>query len=821
MNIIKINDKYATVNNKLLRMVNLPSANLLADIVVLDGQVINIITGKTLKNFTADGSVFYGDGATNIIKGASLGSYTVVMLFENSYHTGYRALFTANNKTPVRHSFGLTSYSYADTDTSFSPLGQFGAKEYYIPSLTERLLTTDSNYFLGISKDAENLTVRTRQNEQGWEKVYDTEIDPVTILKLDSGMPFKRFIVYDSALSSDDLEQLYNIRGEINELWYYPATYYQGISTLGCPNAIKAQTHKIPVWNDGEVEYTAIAQENPTVEEDMSGYTDLFFINPIDTLEVGKKYNIEAHPYPYDLTTMSFNVDYSTSDSDIIECYKGFLIAKKAGTATITAVISNTEITASIEINVIEPTQIEENFYTPLLKNIQSDDAEQTLKNICEIISTAKERGHNGIKFPKAIYHIKPYQKETHCSVPTNFIIDWNYSAIYIDDNDYCHCEAGAVSKADGYNLFKFGEGTWEDYYGSPCENSIIRNGYVYGERYFNTTYAEDEYTEFTTFVIFGCRSVGCKLENMYFDSVCGFHIATQTNGYNYWSGTTLDGGTRGCTRATDYVEGRIAEDGETITDESGWYYTSDFIKIGYIYGEGDYRSIIKYKVGQMGYITYGTTGRWYDIFFYDADYNLIQKGIHQFGLETYNFPKDAVYMKVNIMNSSTPTDNTSTDVPAVVRLHPSVDPDLFEITDCTFINPHASAISITGGTRSIIENCYAQQGARYGWSIDYEDGWIGQRHHIMYKVLCSGMITFPSAHNVAVVNVFAETLQALSDTEGLRIINSVFTDALRLKAKTNDVVECCTYMPYNKGFLCTYDGVSTIRAINNTELSY
>ena len=652
MNFIKINNKYATVNNKLLRMVNLPSAKLLADIVVVDGQAINIITGKTLKNFTVDGSVFCGDGKTNIIKGESLESYTVVMLFENIYHTGYRALFTANNKTAVRHSFGLTYYSYADTSTSFSPLTQFGAKEKYIPSLTEEFLTADSNYFLGISKDAENMTVRTRQNEVAWEETYDTEIDPVTILKLDSGMPYKRVIVYDSALNSDELEQLYNIRGEINELWYYPSIYYQGIGALGCPNAIKAQSNKIPVWNDEEVEYTAIEQETPTVEEDMSGYTDLFFINPIDTLEVGKKYNIEAHPYPYDVSTMSFNVDYSTSDSNVIECYKGFLIAKKVGKATITAKISNTDISTSLEITVNEVVSIEERLYSPSLKSIVSDDAEQTLKNIVNAVTTATELGYNGLKLPKSTYHIKPYQKATHCSIPTDFIFDWNYSTVYIDDNDFCHCEAGVADKEDGYNLFKFGEGTWEDYYGSPCENSVIRNGYVYGERYFNTTYAENEYTEFTTFAIFGCRSVGCKLDNMYFDSVCGFHIATQTNGYSYWSGTSQDGGRRGCTRATDYVVGRIAEDGATITDENGWYYTEDFIKIGYIYGEGDYRSIIKYKVGRMGYITYGTTGRWYDIFFYDENYNLISKGIHKFGLETYDFPQDAVYMKVNIMNS-------------------------------------------------------------------------------------------------------------------------------------------------------------------------
>lgn len=824
MKLAKIGDKLASVDGKLLKVYQFPTAKLLADFCVMNDAVYNLAKGKKFTKFTAEDGGFHGNGSSNIISGNTLSSFTIVMIADRPLAAGNTNYFTVNNATyPVRVTVSNARGQLVDFSKSMSPTQFFGQFEYTYAKLSPQLLTVETDEFFAYSRNADEQTILIQQNEVQTIETYTDEVPDLTSIKLLSNRTYKRFMVYDGALSAEEIQQICEIRYGENTTKYYPEQFAQGINSLGCPNGYYALSSQIPVWDDS-VEFTVIEQENPVVGEDMSGFTALYFINPISELEVGKKYNLEAHPYPYDVTATPFNVEYESDNVEVLECYKGFLIAKAVGTATITAKISNTEITATQEIVVREVQEIEKNYryleksYNDGTNALLSEDSEEVLKAMISAIYETAEKGFNGIVFPKRTYHIKPFQQNTHCHVPTNFTIDFNGSTIYIDDNEYCHCEAGAVdAHNDGYTLFKFGQGDYDDYYGEPCEYSIIRNAKVYGERYENTTYAENEYTEFVKFVTFGCRSVGCKVTDMYFEATCGFHIDTATNGYKYWSGTGLDGARRGCTLAEDYAQGRIAEDGETITDESGWYYTTDFIKIGYYYGTGSYTSILQYKVGLMGYMTYGTTGRWYDIFFYDENYNLVEKGIHQFGLEPYDFPENAVYMKVNIMTNSTPADNTTTDVPAVVRLHPAVEPDLFEISNCKFINPHASAISLTGGVRGIIENCYTQQGARYGWSIDFEDGWLAMRHNMMYRVLCDGQTIFPAGHNTAVVSCAIGTMHCLGDTEGLRLINGHY-GVLRLKTKTNDVVECVTQDNlYSAGYQYQYEGVSTLREINNT----
>lgn len=822
MKLTKIGDKFASVDGKLLKTYQFPTAKLLADFCVLNDTVYNLATGKQFTKFTAEEGYFKGNGTSNIISGNSLSSFTIVMIADRPLYHDYQNYFAVNGSTiyPIRIRMVNGGGSWNDFEKDLTPKGSFGQTEYAYAKFAPRLLTVGTDEFLSISRNAGTKEILIQQNEVQSIETYTDEVPDLTSVKLLTGRKYKRFMVYDGALSAEEIQQICEIRYGKNTTKYYPSEFAQGITGLGCPNGYYALSSQLPEWDDS-VEFAAIEQENPVVEEDMSGFTALYFINPISELEVGKKYNLEAHPYPYDVTATPFNIEYETNNAEVLECYKGFLIAKAVGTAKITARISNTDITASLEIAVREVQEIEKNYrclgksYSDGTNALISEDSEEVLKAMISAIYETAERGFNGIVFPKRTYHIKPFQKEPHCNVPTNFTIDFNGSTIYIDDNKYCHCEAGVANQSDGYTLFKFGEGNYSDYYGNACEYSVIRNATVYGERYGNTIYAENEYTEFTRFVTFGCRSVGCKVTDMYFEATCGFHIDTATNGYEYWSGTGVDGARRGCTLAEDYAQGRIAVDGETITDESGWYYTTDFIKIGYYYGTGSYTSILQYKVGLMGYMTYGTTGRWYDIFLYDENYNLVEKGIHQFGLEPYGFPEKAVYMKMNIMTNSTPSTNNTTDVPAVVRLYPAVEPDLFEISNCKFINPHASAISITGGVRGIIENCYAQQGARYGWSIDFEDGWLAMRHNILYRVMCNGMIVFPSGHNTAVVSSAVDVMQCLGDTEGLRHINCHY-GVLRLKTKTNDVVECVTQnatYPYQY----QYSGVSTIREINNT----
>lgn len=823
MNLAKLGNNFVTVNGKLLKLYKFPNAELLADFCSINGTVYNLATGKKFYKFTGEDGYFKGNGTTNIISNKSLSSFTIVMIADKPLTLDYNNYFAVNGHTvyPIRGNYYTgSSFNWNDYDKSLSPTQYFGITEYAFPTLSKRLMTPYVDEFLAYARNSETKEIFIQQNEVQTIETYTDDLENLNSIILLSGKRYKRFMIFDSALSFEEIQQICELRYGDNDYKYVPPSYFKGIDGLGCPNNFYAYSSQLPEWGeDTEIEYEIIAQENATVSEDMTTYTALYFINPIQELKIGEMYNIEAHPFPYEVTATPYNVEYETSDASVLECYKGFLIAKKEGSATITAKISNTDIVTSLSISVVSKIEEIINYFVPTMdytdengNSLNSEDPEEMLKAIVSAIYEGKEKGYNGIRFPKTVYHIKPFQKEAHCNVPTEYTIDFNGSTIYIEDNDYCHCEAGAVDQSDGYTLFKFGSGDYDTYYDDPCEYSVIKNATVYGERYKNTTYAESEYTEFTRFVTFGCRSVGCKVQDMYFDSCCGFHIDTGTNGYKVWSGTSSDGARRGCTLAEDFESGRLAEDGETITEKTGWYYTNDYIKIGYVYGKRDYTGIIKYKLGLMGYITYGITGRWYDIFFFDENKKLISAGINQFGLETYDFPENAVYMKVNIMTGSTPNNSTTTDVPAVIRLYPSVDPDLFVIENCKFINPHASAISLTGGTRGLIKNCYAQQGARYGWSIDFEDGWLGMRHNMIYKVMCNGMVTFPGGHNTAVVSSCISVGQYLGDTENLRHINCVY-GSLRIKSKTNDTIEGCIIKTYTPSY--TYEGVSTIREIN------
>lgn len=820
------------------RIYELPTDGLICDLQIKNGVVTEMVNAVAMENYTVedDGVHFTGDfkryssatSAYDLLNGETLNDYTVVAyLTDDGSYDGQILAGKSNNDGICLTPTSLKYFNYILPTGSDTTIGFSHKNKFYTSSRIAKsnLIKKGADAVIAFGKNSDSMLIRTMINGVMDETTYTVENSGLYNLRLNNVSKFIRVAVYNRTLTDEEMKEAYNSFQYVDETKYVPSFYAQGLKGLGCPNAFYAKNNECPEWDDSVTDFTEIEQTEATVEEDMTSFTDLFFINPISEIEIGKMYNIEAMVYPYNVLTTSYNVEYSTSDDSILECYAGVLIPKAVGTATITAKISNTEITAVQEINVIEAVTVEENYcylsegYCYGVHALNSKNPVSVLKAIIGAIEEVSGAGFNGIVFPKMEYHIKPFQHEVHCTIPTDFTIDFQYSSMYVEDNEFCTSE---INK--GYSLFEFGHYDFNaDPMRIPCHNSTFKNLYFYGERW-SAEHENSYYTEFITAFEFATADVyNCHLENVIFNSTVGFNIGYNQNGFQQWQGTSKDGAVRGCVRYTDFSAGKLAEDGVTVEENDGWYCTPEYLKLGFFYDATDYTGMKKYKVGRMNTATdYGLASRWYEIFFFDEEKNLIDYRPHQMTLETYDLPENTVYFKVNAMFTSAPTasDEGKVDVPHVIRLWTSADPDQCYISNCKFINPHASAISITGGTNCVIRNCYAEQGAvfanpngaMFGWSIDYEDGWQAMRHNILYKTMCSGYLVMPGGHDTAIVNCVIKRMTNGSEQELAKVINSAVAEVV-LGSKTNNRLENVTYGSLNTS--SKHTSVATTRIIN------
>lgn len=842
------------------RIYEIDTNGLLCDIQIINGAVVDTTGNVNTSGFAVTDDYFVGDSplygaarGTNIINGQSLGSRTIVLLgdFDEAIHVIF-----GNNDTMYGLRFGKNSTDYSGSFSTFSkillPVQEFmkygNTKNIPLPLAYTRaniskdpLLMTDlHNVFFVMSVDVENSKYSVVFNEMmpGEFDYNYADYPALTNLRLFNGKTddipkIKRLIVYDRALTKDEIIEL---REKIMLLyytqWYNSSTFVQGMTGFGSPSAYQVKSsERLPEFINTPIEsgehtitvngenrtFTNVDPGEPAVEDNMSYVEALYWLNPIESLNVGDKYNIEAMVYPYDITKNSYNVEYVSSDPSVIECYYGVLIAKSSGSATITAKASNTTITCTLDITVSETETVNENYFYPSESYIYNGShlvggtSVATLKAIIGAIDEAAASGYNGVVFPKTTYHIKPFKSGVQCYIPTDFTVDFNNSYIYVDDNDYCHTtDSRPDHSVNPYIMFSFSgfkvtddEGNQiEDKYYMSCKNSVVKNMHYYGERRLMSDlgYTEGDYGEQVNAFVFSTGAYKCKIENIDFHDTVGFNISTRMNGFDQWSGTGLDGAVRGCVRYSDFTSGKLDATGLTVNESDEWYHT-DFLKLGYNYSDNPstYTDMKYYKVGKMDTATtYGLTTRWYEIYWFDTDKNLIEYRPHQMTLETYLLPKNAVYFKVNARfpdGAPTSSDEGRVDTPHVIRVWPSVDPDRCYISNCKFYNPHASAISMTGGTNFVLSDIFAENGhSPLGvWSIDYEDGWQPMRHNINYRIICTGILVMPGGHNTATLHSVINTARSGSETEAVKYINCAI-NILQPSPKTNDMIANVTY---------------------------
>lgn len=842
------------------RIYEIDTNGLLCDIQIINGAVVDTTGNVNTSGFAVTDDYFVGDSpmygstpeCTNIINGQSLGSRTIVLLgdFDEVTHVIF-----GNNDTIYGLRFGKNSADYSCSFSTFSkillPVQEFmkyGNTKIPLPLAYTRaniskdpLLMTDlHNVFFVMSVDVENSKYSVVFNEMmpGEFDYNYADYPALTNLRLFKGTTddipkIKRLIVYDRALTKDEIIEL---REKIMLLyytqWYNSSTFVQGMTGFGSPSAYQVKSsERLPEFINTPIEsgehtitvngenrtFTNVDPGEPAVEDNMSYVEALYWLNPIESLNVGDMYNIEAMVYPYDITKNSYNVEYVSSDPSVIECYYGVLIAKSSGSATITAKASNTTITCTLDITVSETETVNENYFYPSESYIYNGShlvggtSVATLKAIIGAIDEAAASGYNGVVFPKTTYHIKPFKSGVQCYIPTDFTVDFNNSYIYVDDNDYCHTtDSRPDHSVNPYIMFSFSgfkvtddEGNQiEDKYYMSCKNSVVKNMHYYGERRLMSDlgYTEGDYGEQVNAFVFSTGAYKCKIENIDFHDTVGFNISTRMNGFDQWSGTGLDGAVRGCVRYSDFTSGKLDATGLTVNESDEWYHT-DFLKLGYNYSDNPstYTDMKYYKVGKMDTATtYGLTTRWYEIYWFDTDKNLIEYRPHQMTLETYLLPKNAVYFKVNARfpdGAPTSSNEGRVDTPHVIRVWPSVDPDRCYISNCKFCNPHASAISMTGGTNFVLSDIFAENGhSPLGvWSIDYEDGWQPMRHNINYRIICTGILVMPGGHNTATLHSAINTARSGSETEAVKYINCAI-NILQPSPKTNDMIANVTY---------------------------
>lgn len=844
------------------RIYEIDTNGLLCDIQIINGAVVDTTGNVNTSGFAVTDDYFVGDSpmygstpeCTNIINGQSLGSRTIVLLgdFDEATHVIF-----GNNDTMYGLRFGKNSTDYSGGFSTFSkillPVHEFmkyGNTKYNIPlplaytraniSKDPLLMTDLHNVFFVMSVDVENSKYSVVFNEMmpGEFDYNYADYPALTNLRLFNGKTddipkIKRLIVYDRALTKDEIIEL---REKIMLLyytqWYNSSTFVQGMTGFGSPSAYQVKSsERLPEFINTPIEsgehtitvngenrtFTNVDPGEPAVEDNMSYVEALYWLNPIESLNVGDMYNIEAMVYPYDITKNSYNVEYVSSDPSVIECYYGVLIAKSSGSATITAKASNTTITCTLDITVSETETVNENYFYPSESYIYNGShlvggtSVATLKAIIGAIDEAAASGYNGVVFPKTTYHIKPFKSGVQCYIPTDFTVDFNNSYIYVDDNDYCHTtDSRPDHSVNPYIMFSFSgfkvtddEGNQiEDKYYMSCKNSVVKNMHYYGERRLMSDlgYTEGDYGEQVNAFVFSTGAYKCKIENIDFHDTVGFNISTRMNGFDQWSGTGLDGAVRGCVRYSDFTSGKLDATGLTVNESDEWYHT-DFLKLGYNYSDNPstYTDMKYYKVGKMDTATtYGLTTRWYEIYWFDTDKNLIEYRPHQMTLETYLLPKNAVYFKVNARfpdGAPTSSNEGRVDTPHVIRVWPSVDPDRCYISNCKFYNPHASAISMTGGTNFVLSDIFAENGhSPLGvWSIDYEDGWQPMRHNINYRIICTGILVMPGGHNTATLHSVINTARSGSETEAVKYINCAI-NILQPSPKTNDMIANVTY---------------------------
>lgn len=496
---------------------------------------------------------------------------------------------------------------------------------------------------------------------------------------------------------------------------------------------------------------------------------------PDDPLRVGRTFPVGAIPYPLSLYTedeniLNYCIDWSSSNPEIAEVKYGVIEPLSPGKVTITATIHGTDISDSLDIEVIAFPQREENFmhitedYEYEGHKLTGGTSSDCTYAIYGAITEAKASGYNGVKFDKMELHTAPVQL-IGLSIPSDFVVDFGFSSIYMDAwHDYVNGTIADGTKGKAYRYFM----------GTDSENSVIRNLYYYGETY-DGSHQNAEYGEQTLFFAYD-NARYLDIYNVFFESVIGFNVAA---GYmldlydrDYHLGNP-DGRSNGDIDYTNLLVGRMLSDGSVDTEQTDWIYTPAIIPFNNQY-YSPYHYIGTNYTPELGQVFSRT--RFYNIAFYDAENNIIEFGSWRNAFAAYKTPENAVGYRITFPNGGIlPESNSSIRGDSFVqRMMPANPTYCCAMYNCTCGNNFSGILSVTGSTKNFFfyNNRVTKNGTVNAWSYDIEDSWYSGQNCVTKNNSLPQTIAIAGVLNAIIDNAYINSLY-LRRAESTVVLNT------------------------------------------------
>lgn len=795
---------------------NINNDNLVCDFRVVDNKVINTINNENcLANCSIENNLFkFSEFKKTLTTVDSSNGYSVEICFKSNYDEGVYPLTVHDMRMGINAeaeplAFRMYGNSIVGADLKL--------KRYESASNPDSSYIVKNGDFIyyGYSIDS-NGRVISLMNQIVADSAKTYSGSTIDINSGYSTQPWIKYIrIYNRKLTSDDFSNNYDyyvLNGDIKSYEKEPFVYVSnGLKDFGSRvcyeksndnsvfNLLQSSkdvgTHTL---NGVSYDITEFDSSNLNIASSTT-YESLHFVNvPIKPLQVGDTYALRVLPHPFIISTTdknNFLAEYSSNDTNTCACSQGVLFCKKAGSVTITAKLKNTNLSATCTINIIEKENAPNNIYNiPSSVFLKTNTPTQNLQLIFDQIDYAISNNYNYVKLPKnekiKIAPTKYGNPSDPCYIiHDNLTIDLNGCSFYIQEGEYSWNLSDSGGSKGGYRIFSF-----------QGKNSKVINGNFYGERYYNKTHSESEYTGYALIFTFRPDSERCNLENINFFSPTGMNIGIESNSYTY-----RDYGVLGGRITYDNIEFGKLDDEGNLVDSNSYLRTKDYVKLGYDKSMNPY-----YIVGMKG-VRHSilSSCRYYCIYWYDENHKLLSVNKFQHYFEEFELPDGAYYYKLYTLGDTLPTQNFGEDS-CVCRCFASREPKFHVIKNCNFINPHGGAINFTGGQRCIVDSCYINStGAKPGmrWSIDFEDGFMTMRGNIICNSMIKGLCIHVSGNSTTYFSNYIDEIHLKDECELNLIINN---DINKLNINDKEVSNVF-YNTYNK----LTDNESTYGIIN------
>lgn len=478
---------------------------------------------------------------------------------------------------------------------------------------------------------------------------------------------------------------------------------------------------------------------------------------PDEPLRVGRTFPVGAIPYPLSLYTedeniLNYCIDWISLNPEIAEVKYGVIEPLSPGKVTITATIHGTEITDSLDIEVVAFPQREENLmhitesYEYEGHRIIGGTSSDCTYAIYGAITEAKASGYNGVKFDKMELHTAPVQL-IGLSIPSDFVVDFGFSSMYMDAwHDYVNGTIADGTKGNAYRYFM----------GTDSENSVIRNLYYYGETY-DGSHQNSEYGEQTLFFAYD-NARYFDIYNVFFESVIGFNVAVgyMLDHYNRDYNHNPSGRSDSDIDYTNLKIGKLNKDGSPDEQETKWIYTPEIIPFNNEYF-GPYHYLGTNYSAEIGQIFSRT--RFYDIAFYDENNELIEFHSWRTAFAPYPTPKNARGYKAAFPNGGLlPESNSSIRGDNFVqRMMPANPSYCCSMYNCTCGSNFSGILSVTGSTKNFLfyNNAVSKNGTVNAWMYDIEDSWYSGQNCVTKNNSLPGAIAVAGVLNAIVDNAY------------------------------------------------------------------